>query len=85
MNLEPADEHIAADPVASDGIPVFARTRAELKVTRQPAVDAARRDALAWIADPKAGQLDTDLNRNRLAESFTAASLQPVRQIALEI
>jgi hypothetical protein len=84
MKLDLADEHFATNPAASDGILAFARNSAELKTTCQPAVDAARRDALAWIAYPKAGQLDTDLNRDRLAESLTTASIQPVRQVALD-
>ena len=75
------------DPVASaadaDAVIMFVRNRDEL-ASAAPALDAARADKLAWIAYPKAGQLGTDLNRDVLARSLTAAGVQPVRQIAID-
>ncbi len=44
----------------------------------------ARRDALTWVAYPKAGKLGTDLNRDVLAELVKARGVQPVRQVALD-
>jgi len=49
-----------------------------------PAIEAALRDKLAWIAYPKAGQLGTDLNRDILAKSLAGRGVQPVRQIAID-
>jgi hypothetical protein len=75
------------DPVASaadaDAVIMFVRNRDELE-SAVPALDAARADKLAWIAYPKSGQLGTDLNRDVLARSLTAAGVQPVRQIAID-
>jgi hypothetical protein len=47
----------------------FVRSKAELATVAVPAIDAARRDKLAWIAYPKAGKLGTDLNRDLLSAS----------------
>jgi hypothetical protein len=47
-------------------------------------VTAAQRDALTWVAYPKAGQLGTDLNRDSLAERMRAEGVRPVRQVALD-
>ena len=47
-------------------------------------VPPAERDALTWVAYPKAGQLGTDLNRDVLAELVKAHGVQPVRQVALD-
>ncbi len=48
------------------------------------AVAAARNDDLAWVAYPKAGQLGTDLNRDRLAAALVARGVRPVRQVAID-
>lgn len=47
-------------------------------------ITAAREDRLAWIAYPKAGQLGTDLNRDRLAGLMEKRGLRPVRQVAID-
>jgi hypothetical protein len=47
-------------------------------------VGAAGRDALAWVAYPKAGQLATDLNRDSLARALSARGVRPVRQISID-
>jgi hypothetical protein len=62
----------------------FVRSRAELDTVAVPAIDAARRDQLAWIAYPKAGKLGTDLNRDLLAAEVAAEGLRPVRQVAID-
>jgi hypothetical protein len=62
----------------------FVSARAELATVAIPAIDAARRDQLAWIAYPKAGKLGTDLNRDSLAAALTAEGIQPVRQVAID-
>jgi hypothetical protein len=52
----------------SDVVIVFVSKPAELANRAEAFVKAAHRDALAWIAYPKSGQLDTDLNRDSLWE-----------------
>jgi hypothetical protein len=48
------------------------------------AVDAAKEDRLSWVAYPKAGQLGTDLNRDRLAGLMEPFGLEPVRLVSID-
>ena len=73
-----------ADPASADAVIAFARNKAELDSVAGPAIEAARRDKLAWIAYPKAGKLGTDLNRDILAALLTGRGVQPVRQVAID-
>ena len=77
-----------ANPPASaeeaDVTVAFVSARAELATVAVPAIDAARRDQLAWIAYPKAGKLGTDLNRDTLAAALADERIQPVRQVAID-
>ena len=68
----------------NDGVLVFVRDRAELDERAEVALAAARADRPAWIAYPKAGQLDTDLNRDRLWEALEGKGVRPVRQVAID-
>ncbi len=68
----------------ADAVIVFVRDHAALDTGAEAAVQAARRDALAWIAYPKAGKLGTDLNRDSLAAAVTGQGVRPVRQIAID-
>ena len=48
-------------------------------------VKAALSDgALLWVSYPKAKQLETDLNRDRLADIGRSHGLQPVSQISVD-
>lgn len=69
---------------ASAAVLVFVRNGEDLETFASPALDAARADRLAWIAYPKAGQLDTDLNRDRLWEALQDEGVRPVRQISID-
>jgi len=71
-------------PEAADVVVAFVRSKAELATIAVPAIEAARRDRLAWIAYPKAGKLGTDLNRDTLSAALTGEGVQPVRQIAID-
>jgi hypothetical protein len=83
--LDLGGEHPAAgDPGEADAVIVFAADRAQLDGLRDQFVAPASRDALTWIAYPKAGQLGTDLNRDVLAELIKREDVRPVRQIALD-
>ncbi len=74
----------AADPATADAVIAFVVLAAELGGPASPAIAAARADKLAWIAYPKAGQLGTDMNRDRLAALVTELGVRPVRQVALD-
>jgi hypothetical protein len=63
---------------------LFCTDRAELERRGAPLVEAAKRDALSWVAYPKAGKLGTDLNRDSLAEILRGRGTQPVRQVAID-
>jgi len=78
------DANPPADPGTADAVVAFARNQAELDSVAAPAIEAARRDKLAWIAYPKAGKLGTDLNRDILAALLTERGVQPVRQVAID-
>jgi hypothetical protein len=83
--LELGSEHPNADdPAGADAVIAFAANARELDRLREPVVTAAQRDALTWVAYPKAGQLGTDLNRDSLAERMRAEGVRPVRQVALD-
>jgi hypothetical protein len=79
-----AEESAAATPEAADVVVAFVRSKAELATVAVPAIDAARRDKLAWIAYPKAGKLGTDLNRDLLSAALAGEGVQPVRQVAID-
>lgn len=68
----------------ADGALVFVRTLAEVDATCAPLVEAAKRDGLAWVAYPRAGQLDTDLNRDILWRHLQRQGIQGVRQVAID-
>ncbi len=72
------------DPASADAVILFVATAAELGQRADNVVQAARRDALAWVAYPKAGQLGTDLNRDSLARLMIERGVQPVRQVAID-
>jgi phage-related baseplate assembly protein len=75
----------AADAAAADADVVLAFvTRAGDLSSAAQAIAAAQADRLAWISYPKAGQLGTDLNRDRLVAALSGQGVQPVRQISLD-
>ena len=73
-----------ADAHAADAVLAFAHVSADLDAVAAPALAAAREDRLAWIAYPKAGQLGTDLNRDRLAAQAQDHGVRPVRQVSVD-
>jgi hypothetical protein len=73
-----------ADPADADAVLVFVQSREQARERAGPFVEAARRDALAWIAYPKAGQLGTDLNRDSLWELLSELGIRPVRQVSID-
>ncbi|HET7049960.1 MAG TPA: hypothetical protein VFI54_16980 [Solirubrobacteraceae bacterium] len=75
---------LVGDPAESDAVLVYCSSSADLEQLSAPLLAAARRDALTWVAYPKAGQLGTDLNRDTLAALVQAGGVRPVRQIAID-
>lgn len=84
VDIDLPEDAAGADPEAADAIVLFATNREELEQRSRPFVEAARRDALAWVAYPKAGQLNTDLNRDILWELLSHRGIRPVRQVAID-
>ena len=78
------DGPVAKDPKTAKAILLFVKDSQELKAKAGPAVAAARRDAITYIAYPKAGQLGTDLTRDNLWAMLDGQGIQPVRQIAID-
>jgi hypothetical protein len=68
----------------AEAVIVFVKGLADVDSRAGPAVDAAREDRIAWVAYPKAGKLDTDLNRDTLWRHMLGKGIQGVRQIALD-
>jgi len=80
----PESAHSSAAPAGADAVIAFAIDSTALDAVAAPAIAAAREDRLAWIAHPKAGKLDTDLNRSVLARLAQERGAQPVRQVAID-
>ncbi|HXW36977.1 MAG TPA: hypothetical protein VEJ36_03630 [Nitrososphaerales archaeon] len=78
IGIEPAYER------TSDAILFFARDSKSVLTRGRVVFDAAKRDELAWIAYPKAGKLDTDLNRDRLRELAGKFGVNSVRLVSLD-
>lgn len=72
------------DPKTAKALLVFIKNVDELRAKVAPAVAAARRDAITYIAYPKAGQLGTDLNRDSLWAMLQGQGIRPVRNIAID-
>jgi len=75
---------VAKDPKSAKALLLFVKDSQELKAKAAPAVAAARRDAITYIAYPKAGQLGTDLSRDGLAAMLEGQGIQGVRMIAID-
>ena len=75
---------LSSDPAAADAVIFYATNRAELGRVSPLLLAAAGRGALTWVAYPKAGQLGTDLNRDKLVALLQDSGVRPVRQIAID-
>jgi hypothetical protein len=83
----PAGFSLDADTTSAhdaDALLVFVRDGAELAEHEPAILEHAGEDRLAWVAYPKAGQLDTDLNRDVLWKLLDGKGVRPVRQVALD-
>jgi hypothetical protein len=73
-----------AEPDRADVVLIFVASRARLHEHLDQLQAAAATGKLAWIAYPKTGQLDTDLNRDIIRTIANQNGLDPVRQIAID-
>jgi hypothetical protein len=81
----PADVTRVDDPAQADAVIAFVLDSAALTGPAvEEALAAARADRLAWLAYPKAGQLNTDLNRDRLRDALAGTGARPVRQVSVD-
>ena len=80
----PEAASLADSADGADAVLVFVKNSGELAARAAPFIDAARRDALAYVAYPKAGQLDTDLNRDVIWRHLIKEGLRGVRQISID-
>jgi hypothetical protein len=78
------DGPIAKDPKSAKALLLFIKNSDELRAKVAPAIAAARRDAVTYIAYPKAGQLGTDLTRDNLWVMLQEQGIKPVRQVAID-
>jgi len=69
---------------ASAAILVFAANSEQLLANGKPAIDAAKEDRFSWIAYPKAGQLGTDLNRDKLFRLMKPYGIEGVRLVSVD-
>jgi hypothetical protein len=73
---------VAADN--ADAVILFAVNKAALEANIAVLVRASKRNALVWLAYPKAKQLNTDLNRDIVHDYMPTVGLDAVRQIAID-
>jgi hypothetical protein len=85
VDLGIAAGDLCDDPGTADAAILFVTTIADQSAPAADAIVAvAQRDAVTWVAYPKARQLGTDLNRDSLAALLTERGIRPVRQIAID-
>ena len=63
---------------------MFAANSKKLGKNARVAIEAARTGRLSWIAYPKAGQLGTDLNRDKLQELMKRFGIEGVRLVSVD-
>ncbi|MCY1016136.1 hypothetical protein [Pyxidicoccus sp. MSG2] len=78
------DDVVTTTSAKAEGLLVFVKNLAEVDAKCAPLIEAAKADRIAWAAYPKAGQLDTDLNRDILWRHLEKQGIQGVRQVALD-
>ena len=69
---------------AGAAVLVFASDSKTLNADGKPAIEAAKADRLSWIAYPKAGQLGTDLNRDKLWQLMEPFGIGAVRAVSID-
>jgi len=78
------EAEIASDAKKAGLILVYAANRTALEKLLGPAVKALGDEARLWVAYPKAGKLETDLNRDTLWPLLEKKGFEGVRLVALD-
>jgi hypothetical protein len=68
---------------ANDAVLIFVRSTRDLRAARV-AAKSVKADGLIWVAYPKGGALETDLNRDVLREALAKHGLESVSLVALD-
>jgi hypothetical protein len=68
----------------ADVVLAFAKNSRALAGVLPKATKRVVDSGILWVAYPKAGQLETDLNRDILARALIAEGLEPVSQVAID-
>jgi hypothetical protein len=85
VDLElPDGSSVADDPESADAVIAFVASKGDVAKVEDVVLPAARRDAVAWVAYPKGGQLGTDLNRDILAALLEERGIKAVRQVSVD-
>lgn len=71
-------------PKPGEALLVFVTNMADVEKRKAAAIASALRDDITYSAYPKAGQLETDLNRDILWKHLLKDGVQGVRQIAID-
>ena len=66
------------------GLLAFVHDLKALQKIADVVVESAVADRLTWVAYPKRGKLETDLNRDSLAAALKKRGVRPVSQIAID-
>ncbi len=80
----PEDSRQVDSAEKADLVLVFVKNSSEIPDHGRPFIEAAQRDAIAYIAYPKAGQLGTDLNRDILWRHVANEGIRGVRQVSID-
>ena len=78
------DLEVAKKLNPGNAVLLFANNSKTLESNAGATIEAARADRLSWIAYPKAGQLKTDLNRDRLVELMKPYGIEGVRLVSID-
>lgn len=78
------DDVATTSSVKAEALLLFVTRMEDVDTKAAPVIAAAKEDRVAWVAYPKAGQLDTDLNRDILSRRLEQEGVQPVRQVAID-
>ena len=78
------DDVTTTTSAKAEALLIFVKTLAEVDAKCAPLIEAAKEDRIAWAAYPKAGQLDTDLNRDILWKHLLKQDIQGIRQISID-
>ncbi|MFY2562463.1 hypothetical protein ACN469_33015 [Corallococcus terminator] len=78
------DDVATTSSVKAEALLLFVPRMEDVDAKSAPVIAAAKEDRVTWVAYPKAGQLDTDLNRDILARRLEQEGIHAVRQVAID-